>query len=89
MIPDDWIPVDKELPPQKLYVLVWNNNNNVAAIVRYKGTHWSSSAVSIKLIHVTHWMHIVPPPNVVLKVHDWKFKFTKQESQDNKIGKIN
>lgn len=89
MIADDWIAVDVSLPPINLYVLAWNSNNNIAAIVKYKGTHWSSSAVSIQSKHISHWMHIIPPPNITLKSHDWKFKFTKRESQDNKIGKIN
>lgn len=89
MIPDDWIPVDKELPQQNVYVLAWNSSNNVSAIVKFRGTHWASSLVNIQSKHVSHWMPIVPPPNIQLRPHEWKYGFTKRDSQDSKIGKIN
>jgi hypothetical protein len=80
---EDWISVDVRLPPLNIYVLAWNSNNNLSAIVKYKGTHWASSAVNIQNKHVSHWMDIVPPKDIQLKPHDWKFKFTRRESQDN------
>jgi hypothetical protein len=89
MIPDDWIPVDKELPPQQIYVLAWNSNNNIAAIVKFRGTHWASSSINIQSKHVSHWMYVIPPVGIQLKQHEWKFGFTKRESQDSNIGKIN
>jgi hypothetical protein len=83
MTSEDWISVDVKLPPLNVYVLAWSTISNVAAIVKYKGTHWSSSSINIQNKHVKYWMHITPPKDIELKPHDWKFGFTKRESQDN------
>lgn len=66
---DDWIPVEKELPPYETRMLFWYHADRESAVIigerssYEKGMFWNGN-IYLDFGRVSHWMSLPQPPEV-------------------------
>ena len=58
----NWIPVTERLPEEWKRVLVYIPHIDGMTFAKLRGGSWYATWDSMKLDHVSHWMHLPEPP---------------------------